>query len=105
MERKLSASNGLPPWLLPMKRPAGWSERARAALTRLLNLPPPVRLACVLMLLVLVTLCAGCATSSPASAPAVNPAPPKLSEPLPSASYSDSARKLIETWRNALTDM
>jgi hypothetical protein len=69
------------------------------------DLPAPVRLASALMLIVLLALCAGCATNSPPSVPAANPAPPRLSEPLPLENYSDSARKLIESWRNALTGM
>jgi hypothetical protein len=57
------------------------------------------------MLLALVIALAGCATNSPPSVPAVNPALPRLSEPLPSESYSSSVQKLIESWRNALTGM
>jgi hypothetical protein len=105
MAEKMYSRHGLPLLRRPIPKRAVWSERARAVRTMLAGWPPPARQACVLILLVLLALCAGCATSSPPSVPAANPAPPRLSEPLPSATYSDSARKLIEIWRNALTGM
>lgn len=71
----------------------------------LVVLPPHVRLTCVLLLIVPLVLLAGCATNSPPSVSAANPVPPKLTEPLPLENYSDSARKLIESWRDALTGM
>lgn len=89
----------------PMPKPAVWSKRARAVRMTLLLLPPPVRMSFVLMLGVLVTLCSGCATSSPPDQPARNPAPPKLSEPIPSESYLSKALRLIESWQSKPTDM
>lgn len=101
----MSGWNGGRPPLPQTKTPAAWSGRARAAWTMLRELPPPVRMAFGLLLMVLAGLLAGCATNSPPSLPAANPAQPRLSEPLPSESYSDSARRLIESWRSALTGM
>ena len=101
----MSVWNGLRQLLRRTRMPADSSRRASAAQKRPVGLLPPARIAFVLLLMVLAGLQAGCATTSPPSVPAANPAPPRLSEPLPSESYSDSARKLIESWRNALTGM
>lgn len=49
-------------------------------------------------------LLAACATPSPISAvvcPAI-PAPPPLTQPIPSRPYSESAKTDIETWRQKL---
>ncbi len=59
-----------------------------------------------LMLITLVLSSTGCATTSaPVPCPPVAmPAPPPISEPLPSQSYSASAQELIQAWRARLTD-
>lgn len=89
-----------------MKNRAAWNARANRVLTMLQDLPLAVRPALLLTLLVLVTLCAGCATpSAPPSEGARNPQPPQLSEPLPSESYLQQVQKLIESWHRAVTDM
>lgn len=99
------ARNGMRRLRQLTKKPAGWSVLGNLLRMLPVVLPLPVRLAFVLMLLGLVLLLAGCATNSPPSVGAANPAPPKLSEPLPLESYSNSARKLMESWRNALIGM
>lgn len=92
-------------WRLRTKTRGVWKGLVRAVRIRLLQLQPAERLAYVLPLIVLGVSLAACATNSPPSVPAVNPVPPRLSEPLPSESYLDSARRLMENWRNALTGM
>jgi PBP1b-binding outer membrane lipoprotein LpoB len=63
-------------------------------------------LAYVLTLFALAMLLAACATNSAGPTEAArNPKPPQLSEPLPSESYLDSAQKLLQQWRDALTSM
>jgi hypothetical protein len=84
---------------------SAWKERVRAGWMNLSELPPPVKLVFVLLLLVLVTLCSGCATQSPPSNLPGNPQPPRLSEPIPTDSYSDKAQTLIESWRQHATGM
>lgn len=98
-------TNGRP--LLPRQIPkrGGWSKRARAMLMQLLEVPYPVRLACLLTLLVLVMLLAGCATQSPPDALPKNPQPPQLSEPIPTSSYSSKVQKLFESWLQRVTGM
>jgi len=97
--------NGTPPRRQLWRTLAAWRRCASRAWTRLAEQPPPARLACALMLLVLVTLCAGCATSSPPETWPSNPQAPRLSEPLPSESYSSQAQRLIESWLRAVTGM
>jgi hypothetical protein len=66
---------------------------------------PPVKLAFALTLLVLVTLCAGCATPFQVGKPSVNPAPPRLSEPMPTEGYSSKVQKLLNNWLQRVTGM
>ena len=65
--------------------------------------PRLVRLACVLTLPVLLILLVGCAHTSPPSQAAAIPEPPRLSLPLPSETYSGSAAKKLDAWRQRLT--
>lgn len=81
------------------------SNSASVVLKKLCECPPPVRLASVLMLLVLVTLLAGCATPSAPDQWPKNPQPPQLTEPLPTQSYLSKALQLIESWRSRATGM
>jgi hypothetical protein len=90
--------NGLPQWLLPTNRLACLKERIGIAWTQLKTLPPPVKLACGLTLLVLLAFCSGCATKSPPAEWPKNPPPPQISEPLPQNSYSSKVQKLLEGW-------
>jgi hypothetical protein len=99
----MSATNGSYPLPKQTKTPGNWSERGRAGWMRLQKQLPHGRLLCVLMLLVLVAHLAACATNSPPSQAAVNPAPPRLSQPLPQESYSESARKKLDAWLGRLT--
>jgi hypothetical protein len=98
--------NGKPLQLRRTTRLERWSNCASPAWMKLRGLEPPVKIACGLMLLVLLGLCTGCGTlsASPTEA-AKNPQPPQLSEPLPSESYLHKAQKLIESWQNAVTGM
>jgi hypothetical protein len=97
--------NGRPLQPQQTPKPAVWSNRANLALMMLLEVPLPVRLACWLILLVLVTLLAGCATQSPPDAWPKNPQPPQLSEPIPTDSYSSKARQRIESWLQRVIGM
>ncbi len=92
-------------WRLRTKTRGVWKGLVRAVRIRLLRLQPNERLAYALPLMVLATQLASCATHSPPSNAATNPQPPRLSEPLPSESYSLKAQRLIETWRSAVTGM
>jgi hypothetical protein len=99
----MSDPNGLYLWLRPTSRLGRLSAFGSVQLTRLQALPPPVRLACVLMLVVLLVSVTGCAMTSPPSRPAEIPAPPRLSQPLPEMTYSEHVRRLLESWRERLT--
>ena len=60
---------------------------------------------CALMLLPLVVLLTACGATLPksaASCPALPPAP-AVSEPIPSQTYSASAQRDIQIWRERLT--
>lgn len=92
-------------WPVRTRKLAAWSERVSRVRMMLDGLLPPVKIACALMLLVLVTLLVGCATPSPPSVSSANPQPPRLSEPIPTESYSEKAQQLINSWRNAVTGM
>lgn len=62
---------------------------------------------CRLLLMALATSLAACATTSQPMAvdcPLVA-APPKLTEPIPSRSYSVSVQELLQIWREKLTGM
>jgi hypothetical protein len=72
---------------------------------KLRELPPPVRLAIALMLLVLLTLCSGCATQSPPAEWPRNPSPPVVSEPIPQKSYSSKVESFLRRSLEALTGM
>jgi hypothetical protein len=66
-----------------------------------------VKRLCAVMLMALVALLSGCASSLPISAvecPAL-PTMPSVSEPIPSQTYSTSAKKNIEAWLKRLTDL
>lgn len=85
---------------------ARWNRRVKGVLTKLADWPPPVRLACALTLLALLTLCAGCATTSaPSDFTPRNPEPPPTRLSLPSQTYSSSAAADIQKWRNRLTEL
>ena len=103
----MTTPNMLPPWLLPIKRRANWSSRASDALTKLRSLPPPVRLAFALTLLMLLTVCAGCATiSTPPDSLPRNPEPPPSRLPSSPPNYLTDAQRDISEWQrqlNALT--
>lgn len=94
-------------FLLPprMRRVGVWSNRGKGVLMKLGDLLPPVKIACVLMLLVLTGALVACATPSPPVTPSSNPAPPRLSEPLPEESYSSKVQKLLQKLREAATAM
>ncbi len=95
-------TNGKPQSPRQTPKRARWSSSAKDALTKLAGWPQPVKLACVLMLLVLVALLVGCAAPSPPDAWPKNPAPPQLSEPIPQKSYSSKALQLIKSWHERL---
>ena len=64
-----------------------------------------VKPSCVLLPLLLALSLTGCGTTRPVyvtSSPDL-PSRPELTEPLPSQTYSDSARADIQTWRRAVT--
>lgn len=92
-------------WRLRTKMLAVSKGLVRAVRIRLLQLHPSERLAYALPLMVLATQLASCATHSPPSNAATNPQPPRLSEPLPSESYSLKAQRLIESWLQRVTGM
>lgn len=92
-------------WRLRTKTRGVWKGLVRAVRIRLLRLQPAERLASVLPLIVLAMLSASCATPSPPETLPKNPALPRLSEPLPTESYSDKALRLIESWRQRVTGM
>lgn len=97
--------NGLPPWLLPIKRRGAWSALGNRLRMLLGDLPPPVRIGCVLLLLVLAASLMGCATTSapPTNMPS-NPEPPPSALPPQPPNYSQSAREAISTWRKRLIE-
>jgi hypothetical protein len=101
----MSALNGPSPSLPQTSKPAKQNGSDRKPW-----MPPAQRLsfgrlACVLMLIGLGVLLGGCATNSPPSQVAAIPAPPRLSQPLPQESYSESARKKLDAWLGRLTGM
>ncbi len=89
----------------PTRRLARWSSNVSAALTKLGNLPPPAKGACVLMLLALVTLLAGCATTSTRSAQSQNPQPPPTTLSESPETFSARAAQSISEWRKRLTEL
>lgn len=90
-------------WRKRTTRLERWSNVARIAWARLWDLPPPVRLASVLMLLVLGLLLTACAApSTPSSEPARNPQVPPVSQSQPSQTYSASALANIARWQKLL---
>ena len=101
----MSELNGLPPRPWPTKKRVAWSARVNRALTTLGALPLPAKYAFWLTLLVLLLLAAGCATPSHNVTPSANPAPPRLSEPIPTEGYSSKVQKLFEDWLKRVTDM
>ena len=102
----MSAPNGSQQRQQQMTRRAVWKERASRVLTRLRDLPPPVKYGFWLTLLVLALLLAGCATNSAQSSftPA-NPAPPPTTLSERSETFSSSAQRLIQTWRSRLIEL
>lgn len=97
-------SNGKPLPLLRISKRSSCRSYASVMLTTLLELPPPARIALLLMLAVLVGSLSGCATpSAPPSLPAINPAPAQISEPLPQKSYSSRVESFLRKSRELLT--
>ena len=90
----------------PTPKRAGSSNAAHQLLLPRLHLPSLVRPLCALLLVLLVTLATGCATSStlPKNLP-VNPQKPQPSQSQPSEPYLSRAQKNIEAWLNQLKDM
>lgn len=98
----------LPPLLShrPTSKLARWANCAKIAWTKLQSLPPPVKGAFWLTLLVLVLMLTACATTSlPSSEPARIPSPPptRLSESSPD--YLQLARTTISEWRKRLQEL
>jgi hypothetical protein len=99
-------TNGLWQWLKQTLTPASWKRSAKAAWTKLQELPWGELLFYGAMLSVLVLALTACAVPSTLpTEPARNPQTPQLSEPLPSESYLQQAQKLIESWRKSVTGM
>lgn len=98
--------NGGKPRPMQIQKRAAWKERGKALLTVLQDLPPPVRAASGLLLLVLVASLMGCATTSapPTSTP-VNPEPPPSALPDSPPTYLDDARLAISQWRKLLQEL
>jgi hypothetical protein len=89
-----------------IQKPEHWSNNVSDGWMTWLVLPPPVRIACVLMLLALVMMLTGCAaTSMPSSEPARNPSPPptRLSESPPH--YLQDALSFISESRKTLSEL
>jgi hypothetical protein len=81
-----------------------WKERAKGMWTTLKELPPPVRLALLVMCALLVGSLTGCAVpSSPPSAWPQNPQPPQISTELPQESYSSRVLESFKNWQQRLT--
>lgn len=104
----MDESSKVLPWLLPVRRPTTrlerWSAVGRTVRTKLADLPPPVRQALLVMLLVLATLLAGCGTpQTPPSELPRNPAPPPSRLEPRSESWSTSVARDLERWRQMLT--
>ena len=81
-------------------------EQARTS--AVINATPPrldARGLLWLMLGVLLLSCSACATQSPVVTVAPNPAPPQLTQPLPTQSYLSEAQKLLQTLRKDATGM
>lgn len=102
----MSAPNGSQQRQQQMTMRAAWKERASRVLTRLRDLPPPVKYGFWLTLLVLALLLAGCATSSaPSSFTPANPAPPPTTLSERSETFSSSALRNISEWRKKLIEL
>jgi hypothetical protein len=101
----MSATNGKSQSLRPMSKPAKQNACDKKPLTLRCLHPLFANLVYVLMLSGLGGAMTGCATTSPPSTPAALPAPPRLTEPLPSQSYSEKALQLIESLRQRVTGM
>lgn len=81
------------------------SRYVKDKLTQLLMLPPPARLLTVLALLVLIGLCAGCATlSTPPSVMPANPSLPPPQQSQPTEPYLNRVQRNIELWEKRLRD-
>ncbi len=97
--------NGKLPHYEQPKRPALWNKLGNRLSVLLRELLPPLKIAFALMLVALLILLAGCATTStpPDSLPK-NPEPPpsRLSESPPN--YLSSAAANISAWRKRLTE-
>jgi hypothetical protein len=99
-------TNGRPLRLRRTSKLGVLNNVAKIVLWRLLELPPPVRLALWLTLLMLVASLMGCAaTSTPSDFTPRNPQMPPPSQSQPSQTYSSSAAADISSWRKSLTDM
>lgn len=83
-----------------------WSNRGSAVLMKLRNSLPPVRIACVLVLLVIGACLTGCAaTSTPPDSLPRNPEPPPSALPTSPPNYLDDASKAISEWRKLLQEL
>jgi hypothetical protein len=101
----MSDLNGRP--LSPRRIPkrANWSNAGRVVLTKLLEVPLPVRLAFWLTLLVLTGLLAGCAgLSTPPSETPRNPSLPPPQQSQPTEPYLSRVLRNIELWDKRLRD-
>lgn len=98
--------NGMSPLPRQIKKRSAWSVLGNRLLMLHIMLPPPVRLAFVLMLIVLVGSLLGCATTStPSSEPARNPSIPPSTLSEHSQTFSSSAAANIQAWRKKLTEL
>jgi hypothetical protein len=98
--------NGKLPLREPTKRPALWSKLGNRLSALLRELLPPLKIAFALMLVALLILLAGCATTStPPDILPKNPEPPpsRLSESPPN--YLSSALENISAWRKTLNGL
>lgn len=104
MAKPTYSTPGMCLWPKEIRRRYVWSARVNHALTRLRELPPPVRLAFVLLLIVLAASLAGCATrpTSPSESPR-NPEPPPSRLAERSETWSDSVARDLQKWQQMLT--
>ena len=90
----------------PIKRPARLKTLVRDVRTRLADLPPPVRLGFVLLLLVLAVMLTACAAPSvPSSATPRIPEPPPTTLSERSQTYLEDASLNIKAWQSKLTEL
>lgn len=89
----------------PLQRPrrAGSSNAVNQLWTPLREPGLSGRSVYVMLLALLVASLAGCATPSPPDQQPRNPAPPRLSEPLPQSDYSSKVENFLRSLRERLT--